>query len=41
MDPPMSEPASRAVKPAASAAAEPPDDPPGVHPVFQGLLVVP
>ena len=33
--------ASAATKPAASAAAEPPEDPPGVRPRSQGLLVVP
>ena len=27
--------------PAASAAAEPPDEPPGVRPIFHGLRVVP
>ena len=37
----MSDPLSSAVSPAASAAAEPPDDPPGVRAVSQGLFVVP
>ena len=41
MDPPMSEPASKPVKPAASAAALPPDEPPGIRSKFHGLLVVP
>ena len=40
-DPPMSEPISRAVTPAARAAAAPPDDPPGVRVTSQGLLLVP
>ena len=37
----MSLPSSSPVKPAAKAAAAPPDDPPGVRPVSQGLPVVP
>ena len=37
----MSEPASSPVSPAASAAAEPPDDPPGVRVRSHGLLQVP
>jgi len=37
----MSEPASSPVRPAASAAAEPPEDPPGPRARSQGLLVVP
>jgi len=37
----MSLPASSAVSPAASAAAEPPDDPPGERVTSQGLFVVP
>ena len=41
IEPPMSEPISRAVMPLARAAAEPPDEPPGVRPVSHGLLVVP
>src|SRR5215470_17053894 len=40
-EPPMSEPNSSGTNPAASAAAEPPDDPPGVRDRSQGLLVVP
>src|SRR5215510_15934014 len=40
-EPPISEPNSSDTYPAASAAAEPPDDPPGVRPRSQGLLVVP
>jgi hypothetical protein len=38
---PMSLPASSAVRPAASAAAEPPEEPPGARDRSQGLLVVP
>jgi hypothetical protein len=41
IDEPMSLPASSAVSPAARAAAEPPDDPPGARERSQGLLVVP
>ena len=41
MDPPMSEPSSKGVMPAAKAAAEPPEDPPGVLSKSQGLFVVP
>ena len=41
IEPPMSEPNSAAVKPAASEAAEPPDEPPGPHSSAHGLLVVP
>jgi hypothetical protein len=41
MDPAMSLPNSSAVKPAASAAAGPPDDPPALRAVSHGLLVVP
>ena len=37
----MSEPSSRAVSPAASAAEDPPEEPPGVLVKSQGLLVVP
>ena len=40
-EPPMSEPSSRGTNPAASAAAAPPDEPPGVRPRSHGLLVVP
>ena len=39
MEPPISEPASKPVKPAARAAALPPDDPPGIFVISQGLLV--
>ena len=39
IDPPMSEPVARWTSPAASAAAEPPLDPPGVRSRFQGLRV--
>ena len=41
MDPPISEPSSNDVIPLANAAAEPPDDPPGVLSRSQGLFVVP
>jgi hypothetical protein len=37
----MSEPSDSGPKPAASAAAEPPEEPPGVRLRSQGLLVVP
>ena len=37
----MSEPASSAVKPAAKAAALPPEEPPGVRSVSHGFPVVP
>ena len=37
----MSEPVARVVVPAASAAAEPPEDPPGVYAGFHGLRVTP
>jgi len=40
-DPPMSVPSSKLVNPHATAAAAPPDDPPGVQSTHQGLLVVP
>src|SRR5262245_49116464 len=40
-DPPISLPNSRETYPAASAAAEPPEEPPGVRPRSQGLLVTP
>ena len=40
-EPAMSLPSSRPVKPAASAAAEPPDEPPGVSSGFHGLRVTP
>src|SRR5439155_9842198 len=40
-EPPMSLPNSRGVSPAASAAAPPPVEPPGVRPRSQGLLVRP
>src|ERR1700736_3231308 len=41
IEPPMSLPSSRAVIPVATAAAEPPDDPPVVRAMSHGLLVVP
>ena len=39
MDPARSEPISKGVIPVAIAAAAPPDDPPGVRPVFHGFTV--
>ena len=41
MEPPMSLPSSSGVSPAATAAAAPPDEPPAVREVSQGLLVTP
>ena len=41
IDPPISEPVSKPVIPDANAAAEPPDDPPGLLVKSQGLFVVP
>src|SRR4051794_34467137 len=41
IEPPMSVPTSNAVNPAATAAAGPPEEPPGMWPRFHGLLVVP
>ena len=41
IEPPMSEPMASAEVPAASEAAEPPDEPPGVKFGFQGLRVTP
>ncbi len=41
IDPPMSVPVAMVVSPAASAAPEPPDDPPGPQSVFHGLRVMP
>src|SRR5208283_5518626 len=40
-EPPMSEPNDKGPKPAASAADDPPEEPPGVRVLSQGLLVVP
>ena len=37
----MSEPSSSETKPAATEAADPPDEPPGERPKSHGLLVVP
>jgi hypothetical protein len=37
----MSVPSARDTQPAATAAAEPPEEPPGVRPVSQGLRVIP
>ena len=41
IDPPESVPVATTAMPAATAAPEPPLDPPGVHFVFQGLRVMP
>src|SRR5215470_3325543 len=41
IDPPISVPSSNAVNPPATAAAGPPEDPPGVRFSDQGLFVVP
>ena len=41
IEPPVSEPRASGTKPAATAAAEPPDDPPGTRPVSWGLRVGP
>src|SRR5262245_24440356 len=41
IEPPMSEPMASVVTPAASAAPEPPDEPPGVNFAFHGLRVTP
>src|SRR5215471_16797705 len=41
IDPPPSVPRACGQKCAASAADEPPEDPPGVFPLFQGLRVIP
>ena len=41
MDPPVSEPRARKHSPAATAAQEPPEEPPGTWSRFQGLRVWP
>ena len=41
IEPPVSVPVAAGARPAATAAAEPPEDPPGVRPSFQGLCVAP
>ena len=41
IDPPPSEPVANGTIPAATAAAEPPEDPPGVRSGFHGLRVIP
>jgi hypothetical protein len=41
IDPPPSVPTASGPMPAATAAAAPPEEPPGVLPVFQGLRVTP
>ncbi len=41
IDPPVSEPSAHGARPPATAAAEPPEDPPGTRPGSQGLLVGP
>jgi hypothetical protein len=40
-EPPMSEPNDKGLNPAARAAADPPEDPPGARLTSQGLFVVP
>ena len=39
MEPPVSEPSEMVTSPAATAAAEPPEEPPGTRSVSQGLFV--
>ena len=41
IDPPVSVPVASVAKPAATAAAEPPDEPPGTRAVSQGFLAAP
>ena len=41
MEPPVSEPRAAKASPAATAAQEPPEEPPGTWLVFQGLWVMP
>ena len=41
MEPPVSEPRAKKVSPAATAAHEPPEDPPGTCSVFHGFFVDP
>ena len=41
IEPPMSEPVARVAMPAARAAPEPPEEPPGLKAGFQGLRVTP
>ena len=41
IEPPMSDPKASVAKPAASAAPDPADDPPGEYSRFHGLWVVP
>ena len=41
IEPPVSEPVATGTKPAATAAAEPPDDPPGTRWTSQGLCTAP
>ena len=41
IDPPVSVPSESGAKPAATAAAEPPDDPPGTRSTSHGLWVTP
>ena len=40
IEPPVSDPSAAAQSPADTAAAEPPEDPPGTQSAFQGLRVV-
>ena len=41
IEPPVSVPVAPGVRPAATAAAEPPEDPPGTCAVFHGLATLP
>ncbi len=41
IEPPVSVPMARGARPAATAAAEPPPDPPGIRSRSQGLCVLP
>ncbi len=40
-EPPMSEPSASGTEPLATAAPDPPEEPPGVRPLSQGLRVMP
>jgi hypothetical protein len=40
-EPPMSEPSANGTQPEATAAPEPPDEPPGERSVFHGFRVMP
>jgi len=41
IEPPVSVPLAAGASRAATAAAEPPDEPPGTHSLFQGFLTAP